>query len=62
MQLVCLMQFVCDSFLFMSSTSSTNKPKLPQRIFDAVKSYIYTPEDGKYVFQLHHKELDVKYM
>lgn len=29
-----------------TSTSSTDKPKLPQRIMDAVKSYIYTPEDA----------------
>ncbi|XP_053175872.1 receptor for retinol uptake stra6 [Scomber japonicus] len=28
------------------STSSTETPKLPQRIIDAVKSYIYTPEDA----------------
>ncbi|XP_056137791.1 receptor for retinol uptake stra6 [Lampris incognitus] len=27
-------------------TSSTDKPKLSQRITDAVKSYIYTPEDA----------------
>uniref|UniRef100_A0A667YQ60 Receptor for retinol uptake STRA6 n=1 Tax=Myripristis murdjan TaxID=586833 RepID=A0A667YQ60_9TELE len=27
------------------STSSTEKPKLTQRIIDAVKAYIYTPED-----------------
>ncbi|XP_071392403.1 receptor for retinol uptake stra6 [Centroberyx affinis] len=27
------------------STSSTEKPKITQRIIDAVKSYIYTPED-----------------
>uniref|UniRef100_A0A3B4G302 Receptor for retinol uptake STRA6 n=1 Tax=Pundamilia nyererei TaxID=303518 RepID=A0A3B4G302_9CICH len=36
-------------FTFRFSTSSTDKPKLPQRIADAVKSYIYTPEDGKYI-------------
>uniref|UniRef100_A0A8C5GBP9 Receptor for retinol uptake STRA6 n=2 Tax=Gouania willdenowi TaxID=441366 RepID=A0A8C5GBP9_GOUWI len=29
-----------------SSTSGTDKPKLPHRIIDAVKSYIYTPEDA----------------
>ncbi|CAN9499341.1 unnamed protein product [Ophioblennius macclurei] len=29
-----------------SSTSHTEKPKLLQRITDAVKSYIYTPEDA----------------
>lgn len=29
-----------------NSSSSTDKPKLPQRIMDAVKSYIYTPEDA----------------
>ncbi|XP_045893936.1 receptor for retinol uptake stra6 [Micropterus dolomieu] len=28
------------------STSSTETPKLPQRIIDAVKSYIYTPEEA----------------
>ncbi|XP_070687455.1 receptor for retinol uptake stra6 [Pempheris klunzingeri] len=28
------------------STSSTQTPKLPQRIIDAVKSYIYTPEEA----------------
>ncbi|TKS73492.1 Stimulated by retinoic acid gene 6 protein -like protein [Collichthys lucidus] len=28
------------------STSSTETPKLPQRITDAVKSYIYTPEEA----------------
>ncbi|XP_049429577.1 receptor for retinol uptake stra6 [Epinephelus fuscoguttatus] len=28
------------------STSSTETPKLPQRIMDAVKSYIYTPEEA----------------
>ncbi|XP_026168170.1 receptor for retinol uptake stra6 [Mastacembelus armatus] len=28
------------------STSSTESPKLPQRIIDAVKLYIYTPEDA----------------
>ncbi|CAG5957971.1 unnamed protein product [Menidia menidia] len=26
--------------------SSTDKPKLPQKIVDAVKSYVYTPEDA----------------
>lgn len=30
------------------STSSSEKPKLSERISDAVKSYIYTPEDGIY--------------
>ncbi|XP_069564723.1 receptor for retinol uptake stra6 isoform X1 [Brachyistius frenatus] len=34
------------------STSSTDKPKLPQRIADAVKSYIYTPEDAAFRFPL----------
>uniref|UniRef100_A0A8C4IBB6 Receptor for retinol uptake STRA6 n=1 Tax=Dicentrarchus labrax TaxID=13489 RepID=A0A8C4IBB6_DICLA len=28
------------------STSSTETPKLPQRIIDAIKSYIYTPEEA----------------
>ncbi|XP_073328333.1 receptor for retinol uptake stra6 [Pagrus major] len=28
------------------STTSTETPKLPQRILDAVKSYIYTPEEA----------------
>lgn len=28
---------------------STETPKLPQRIIDAMKSYIYTPEEGKRV-------------
>ncbi|XP_034443597.1 receptor for retinol uptake stra6 [Hippoglossus hippoglossus] len=28
------------------STSSTETPKLPQRILDAMKSYIYTPEEA----------------
>ncbi|XP_017261746.1 receptor for retinol uptake stra6 [Kryptolebias marmoratus] len=28
------------------STSSSDKPKLPQRIADAVKSYVYTPEEA----------------
>lgn len=39
-------------FLFFTSnlsTTSTEKPKLPQRMADAVKSYIYTPEEGKHV-------------
>lgn len=31
------------------SASSTEKPSVGQRIVDAVKSYIYTPEDGKSV-------------
>ncbi|RVE71790.1 hypothetical protein OJAV_G00055500 [Oryzias javanicus] len=29
-----------------NSSSNTEKPKLPQRIIDAVKSYIYTPQDA----------------
>uniref|UniRef100_A0A3Q0R2W4 Receptor for retinol uptake STRA6 n=1 Tax=Amphilophus citrinellus TaxID=61819 RepID=A0A3Q0R2W4_AMPCI len=33
-----------------STKISTDKPKVPQRITDAVKSYIYTPEDGKYIY------------
>uniref|UniRef100_A0A3Q4HG28 Receptor for retinol uptake STRA6 n=1 Tax=Neolamprologus brichardi TaxID=32507 RepID=A0A3Q4HG28_NEOBR len=35
--------------VFLTSLSHFYKPKLPQRITDAVKSYIYTPEDGKYI-------------
>lgn len=36
-------------FPFHLSPSSTESPKLHQRILDAVKLYIYTPEDGKYL-------------
>lgn len=42
--------FLCLPFHL--STSSTETPKLPQRIIDAVKSYIYTPEEGKHVVLL----------
>uniref|UniRef100_A0A3P9KCJ0 Receptor for retinol uptake STRA6 n=1 Tax=Oryzias latipes TaxID=8090 RepID=A0A3P9KCJ0_ORYLA len=35
----------CYSLSFTFSSSSIDKPKLPQRIIDAVKSYIYTPQD-----------------
>ncbi|XP_027881654.1 receptor for retinol uptake stra6 isoform X1 [Xiphophorus couchianus] len=34
------------------STSSTDKPKLPQRVTDAVRSYIYTPEEAAFRFPL----------
>lgn len=36
------------------STSNSDKPKLPQRMVDAVKSYIYTPEDA---FRLDRKSV-----
>ncbi|KAM4553465.1 receptor for retinol uptake stra6 isoform 1-T1 [Fundulus diaphanus] len=32
--------------------TSTDKPKLPQRVTDAVKSYIYTPEEAAFRFPL----------
>lgn len=44
--------FLCFSvhvFTSHLSTSSAETPKLPQRMMDAVKSYIYTPEEGKSV-------------
>lgn len=40
---------MCPSVYFYPSTSSSETPKLSQRITDAVKSYIYTPEEGKHV-------------
>ncbi|XP_008275041.1 receptor for retinol uptake stra6 [Stegastes partitus] len=38
--------YVKKVFSKKATKISTDKPKLPQRIIDAVKSYIYTPEDA----------------
>lgn len=40
---------LCD---FPLSASSAETPSLPQRIITAVKSYIYTPEEGKYLVRV----------
>lgn len=39
-----------NKLLGIFSTSSAELPKLPQRIVNAVKSYIYMPEEGKGIF------------